>query len=77
MLGTAEMLDVADQKLVSRICKELLWISLRKRWTQLKNGQKMDSHFMKEETNMANKYVKIYSVLLITREMQIRTIIRK
>lgn len=77
MLGPAGILDVTDQKLVSRIYKELLWISLRKRWTQLKNRQKMDSHFMKEETDMANKYIKIYSVLLIIREMQIRTIMRK
>lgn len=36
----------------------------------------MDKHFMGEETNIANKYLKRYSVLII-RKMQNKTITRK
>lgn len=36
----------------------------------------MDKHFMGEETSIANKYLKRYSVLII-RKMQNKTIMRK
>lgn len=41
------------------------------KWTKNPNG-----YFSKEDTQMANRYLKRCSALLITREMQIHTTVR-
>ena len=43
---------------------------------QLGSGQKIQRHLIGEVIQMANKHMKRYSILLVIKEMQMRTIIR-
>ena len=64
---------ISDKQLGSIMYKELLTLNLKKNQTR-KWAKDMNRHFMEENTQMANKHMKRYSISLAIKEMQIKTI---